>query len=71
MYMCVYVQCIYVCIRTYVHKYACMYVCMHTYIHGAASVAQWLEHLPSKQCRGFESHPSSSFFFSEKKELLG
>ena len=22
-------------------------------------------------CRGFESHPSSSFFFSEKKELFG
>ena len=45
--------------------------------HWAASVAQWLEHLASKQCvvgsvcRGFESHPSSSFFFSEKKELFG
>ena len=39
--------------------------------HWAASVAQWLEHLFSKQCRGFESHPSSSFFFSEKKELFG
>ena len=25
--------------------------------HWAASVAQWLEHLSSKQCRGFESHP--------------
>ena len=22
-------------------------------------------------CRGFESHPSSSFLFSEKKELFG
>ena len=22
-------------------------------------------------CHGFESHPSSSFFFSEKKELFG
>ena len=22
-------------------------------------------------CRGFESHPSSSFFFSDKKELFG
>ena len=22
-------------------------------------------------CRGFESHPSSSFFFSEKRELFG
>ena len=39
-------------------------------------VAQWLEHLPSKQyvvgsqavCRGFESHLSSSFFlFCEKR----
>ena len=45
-------------------------------LHWGASVAQWLEHLPTKQygslvvrasgyqavCRGFESHLSSSFF---------
>ena len=40
--------------------------------HWAASVAQWLEHLSRKQCRGFESHPSGSFFIlCEKKKLLG
>ena len=43
--------------------------------HWAASVAQWLEHLSSKQCV-VGSNPTRaalfcSFFFSEKKELFG
>ena len=38
--------------------------------HWAASVTQWLEHRPSKQCVVGSNPTRAAFFFSEKKELF-
>ena len=56
-----------------VHYLECMplYIALIRPNHLAASVAQWLEHLPSKQCVVGSNPTRAAFFFSEKKVVLG
>ena len=76
MYVWAYVN-MYVYVWAYVNMYA--YIWAYMYVNVYAYVCVYINSLytlrssPTNKCtcRGFESHPSSSFFFSEKKELFG
>ena len=79
---------VYVCTCTcmcmcVVHVFTCMCMCMYVHLHVftrymtscrhcALHVAQWLEHLPSKQCVvGSNPTRAALFSFPRKKSCLG